>query len=258
MSLILVLKLILVPALIWGVTLASRRWGPSIGGWLSAFPVVAAPILFFIALEHGAAFTADAALGTLTAVLANVAFGLGYAWSASTLPWAPSLIAGFVGYFLAVVCLTLWTPSLSSAVPVVAAVLLVVPRCYPASAASVQVVTKPANDILWRMGAGILLVLLVTHFSSALGSRLSGSFAMFPVMASVLAVFSHRDSGSAFAVQLLRGMLLGYYAFSVFCIVLSLALPAISIGLAFLLSLSCAVLVQIISRSRLKASPATG
>ena len=107
MSLILVLKLILVPALIWGVTLASRRWGPSIGGWLSAFPVVAAPILFFIALEHGAAFTADAALGTLTAVLANVAFGLGYAWSASTLPWASSLIAGFVGYFLAVVWRTI-------------------------------------------------------------------------------------------------------------------------------------------------------
>jgi fatty acid desaturase len=58
--------------------------------------------------------------------------------------------------------------------------------------------------------------------------------------------------GSAFAVHLLRGMVLGYYAFSVFCIVLSLALPAISIGLAFVVSLGCAVLVQAISRIHLE------
>ncbi len=101
------------------------------------------------------------------------------------------------------------------------------------------------------MGAGVVLVLLVTHFASALGSHLSGAFAMFPVMASVLVVFSHRHSGSAFAINLLRGMVLGYYAFSIFCIVLSVTLSATSIAVAFLLSLSCAVLVQAISRIHL-------
>ena len=102
------------------------------------------------------------------------------------------------------------------------------------------------------MGAGVALVLLVTSFSSALGPRLSGAFAMVPVMASVLVVFSHRRSGTAVAVLLLRGMLLGYYAFSSFCIVLALALPATSIELAFVLSLGCAVLVQAISRIHLQ------
>jgi hypothetical protein len=252
MSIVFVLKLVLVPSLIWGVTLASHRWGPTVGGWLSAFPVVSAPILFFIALEHGAAFTAGAALGTLSAVLANVAFGIGYAWVATRLSWALSLVAGFAGYFLAVACLSLWTPSLYSAVPVVLAALLVAPRLYPSLVPPAPTSSEPANDVFWRMAAGVLLVLLVTHFSSALGPRLSGSFAMFPVMASVLVVFSHRHSGSAFAVHLLRGMVLGYYAFSIFCIVLSLALPATSIALAFLISLGCAVLVQAISRIHLK------
>jgi hypothetical protein len=38
MNAVLVLKLALVPMLILGVTLAGRRWGPSVAGWLSAFP----------------------------------------------------------------------------------------------------------------------------------------------------------------------------------------------------------------------------
>ena len=50
MSLVFILKLILVPALIAGVTLAGRRWGPAVAGWLSAFPVVAGPILLVMAL----------------------------------------------------------------------------------------------------------------------------------------------------------------------------------------------------------------
>jgi hypothetical protein len=92
MSMILILKLILVPALIAGVTLAGRRWGPSVAGWLSAFPVVSAPILFFIALQHGSAFTAQAAVGTLSAVLAILAFGISYSWAAT----GQSLVGGFV------------------------------------------------------------------------------------------------------------------------------------------------------------------
>src|SRR5215210_8058264 len=98
MSTVLVLKLLLVPLFIWGVTLVSRRWGPTVGGWLSAFPVVSAPILFFIALEHGATFTAHAAVGTLSAVLANIAFGISYAWVATRFSWLLSLIAGLAGY----------------------------------------------------------------------------------------------------------------------------------------------------------------
>jgi len=75
MSVVLGLKLALVPSLIGGVTLVGRRWGPSVAGWLSAFPVVSAPILFFIALEQGSSFAANAAAATLSAVLAILVFG---------------------------------------------------------------------------------------------------------------------------------------------------------------------------------------
>jgi hypothetical protein len=98
------------------------------------------------------------------------------------------------------------------------------------------------------MIAGAILVLFVTTFSSTLGPQLSGILAMFPVMSSVLTIFSHRHSGAAFAVRLLRGTVLGYYAFASFCIVVSLALGAWSIAVAFLGALACALAIQLVSR----------
>jgi uncharacterized membrane protein len=250
---VLALKLFLVPSLIWGVTIAGRRWGPAFGGWLSAFPLISAPILFFVALQQGTQFAADAAVGTLAAVPANVAFGLAYAWTATRHGWLVSLIAGLAAWFALVACLNLWAPGFPLVVGLVAAVLLVAPRLYPPLDAEGAASTH-ASDILWRMVAGAALVLAVTHFSGTLGARLSGALAMFPVMGSVLAVFSHRHSGAAFTIHLLRGMVLGFFSFASFCIVLALTLPALGIAPAFLLSLGCAVLVHACTRVLLRRS----
>jgi hypothetical protein len=58
MTAIIFLKLFLVPALIYAVTLAGRKWGPTVAGWMSAFPIVAGPILLVFTMEHGAQFGA--------------------------------------------------------------------------------------------------------------------------------------------------------------------------------------------------------
>src|SRR5688572_1778556 len=50
---LLILKLVLVPALVAGLTLAARRWGPFVGGLLLGLPVVAGPTLYFYAVEQG-------------------------------------------------------------------------------------------------------------------------------------------------------------------------------------------------------------
>ncbi len=249
MSAVLLLKLFLVPALIALVTLAGRRWGPAVAGWLSAFPIVAGPILWFVAIEQGAAFAARAAIGTLSAVLALLAFGLSYAWAATRFSWPPSLLLAYVGYAAAVGVLAQWnasTPWIAGLV--VVAGLLLAPRLYPVLPAAVKALSKPPNDMLLRMGLGALLVLLVTHFAAKLGPDLSGVFAMFPVMGTVLVLFTHRSAGAAATVQLLRGMLLGFYAFGTFCVVLAWALSATGVGLAFLCALSAAAVIQLLSR----------
>ena len=55
----LLFKLVLVPGLIALVTMAGRRFGPRVGGWLNALPLVAGPVLFFLALEQGDQYNED-------------------------------------------------------------------------------------------------------------------------------------------------------------------------------------------------------
>ena len=253
---IIILKLVLVPALVAAITLAGRRWGPAVAGWLSAFPVVSAPILLFIAFDQGSAFAADAAIGTLSAVLAILVFGLAYAWTARTRGWPTSLFFGFGAYAAAVVALAYTRPPLSISLPAVGAALLFAPRLYPSMPVLYVPRVAPMTDIPLRMIVGAVLTLLETQFARDLGSRLSGVLAMFPVMGSVLVVFSHRQAGAGFAIHLLKGMVLGYFAFATFCIVLALTLTLTlrhaSMAAAFLFALGAAVAVQALTRLRLR------
>jgi chromate transport protein ChrA len=50
---VLILKLLLIPGFLLLISLAGKRWGPSVAGWLSGLPVVVGPILFFLAIEQG-------------------------------------------------------------------------------------------------------------------------------------------------------------------------------------------------------------
>jgi hypothetical protein len=252
MSTILLFKLLLVPTLIAGITLAGRRWGPAVAGWLSAFPVVAGPILFFIAMEQGATFAADAAVGTLSALPAIVAFGLGYAWTATRFGWAGSLVSAFAAYLIDVAVVTMLAPGLAGSLSIAVITLAVAPRLFPVAPALQPATGKHVNDLLFRMVAAALLVFGVTHFASSLGAQLSGVLALFPVMSSVLVAFSHRNSGAPFAIHLLRGMVLGFISFAIFCTVLAVALPVLGTALSFGLAVAAAVVVQAFTRLTLQ------
>jgi hypothetical protein len=64
----------------------------------------------------------------------------------------------------------------------------------------------------------------------------------------VLASFSHYQGGARFAIQLLHGMLFGYYAFAAFCLTLHLALSRLSMSTAFTVAFITALLVQLTTR----------
>jgi hypothetical protein len=247
MSTVLLLKLCLVPALIAAVTFAGRRWGPAVAGWLSAFPIVAGPILWFIALEQGADFAAEAAVGTLVGVLAILVYGICYAWAATRFGWPASLALAYGGYALAAAAVGAAPLTLPVATVAVLAALVFAPRAYPRREAGAPPARR-ANDLLLRMALGAALVLAVTHFADSLGPALSGVLAMFPVMNTVLTLFTHRSAGAGATIQLLRGMVYGLYAFATFCVVLAWALPRTATGAAFLWALAIAAVVHALAR----------
>ncbi len=249
MSLIIGFKILIVPSLIAAVTLAGRRWGPAVAGWLSGFPIVTGPILFFIAYEQGPAFGSATALGTLLGIPTLLAFNVTYAWSATRTAWPLSLSAALTAYGVvaaALLALELSAPALA----MLAAILLIAgPYLFPHVAdTATPVRPNSRNEILYRMLAAAMLVLLVTYFATTLGARLSGLFAMFPVISIVLASFSHHHAGAGFVTRLLRSVILGWYALVVFCYLLYLMLPLLQVGLAFFGATSGAIAVQLISR----------
>src|SRR5262249_59289494 len=81
------LKVALAPALILLATLAGRRWGPAVGGWLAGLPLTSAPVSFILALEQGPGFAARAALGTLFGLVSLAAFCLAYGKASRRLGW---------------------------------------------------------------------------------------------------------------------------------------------------------------------------
>lgn len=246
------LKLFLAPLLIWLVTLAGRRWGPGVAGWLSAFPIVAGPILFALTLEQGAAFAARAAEGTLLAVVAILVFCLVYAWASIRWAVAGSMTLALLAWAASVAVLqTLCLPP-GAGFALVWGALLLAGRLFPPAVPVAAGARR--NDLPWRMLAAGALVLAVTAGAAYLGPRLSGFLAMFPVMGSVLVGFAHAGAGRGSAVALLRGMVTGFYGFAVFCVVLALQLQPGGVGSAFALALGCALVVHVAAR-RLLAPP---
>src|SRR5712691_2804961 len=94
------LKLVLTPALIGAASLAGRRWGPAVSGWLVGLPFTSAPVALFLAIDHGPSFAAAAALGTLAGTISQTLFALAYGWLALRYRWPSALAASCAAFAL--------------------------------------------------------------------------------------------------------------------------------------------------------------
>lgn len=236
---LLALKLALVPALILAITWAGQRWGFAVAGWLSGFPVIAGPVLLFLALDHDTVFAQHAALATLTAVPANTAFGITYARLARTQPWylcLPGAVAAFAAVVLALHAVPVTLGHIVPLFIVVVLFLSLAPRLFPPAAAIIR--SQPASrlEIACRMLAGGVVAFAISTFADTLGSQWSGFLSVFPVTGSVIAVFTQRLAPADAVTHLLRGQAVGFFAFSTFCLVLACSLP-----LGLLAGFSCAL-----------------
>ncbi|MCI0356680.1 MAG: hypothetical protein L0099_16845 [Acidobacteria bacterium] len=143
----LALKLTLTPLLIGAVSLAGRRWGPAISGWLVGLPLTSGPVVLFLALEQGREFAAQTARGTLLGLISLAAFCLVYSLLAARSGWRASTLGGWSAYFGVTLILngvqtSLWV-AFSAAVVTLALCLAVFPRASSAA----QVAQPPDWEI---------------------------------------------------------------------------------------------------------------
>jgi hypothetical protein len=241
-------KIVLAPAFVMGASLAVRRYGARIGGLVGGLPAVAGPILLVYALDHGRAFAAEAAAGTLLGLVSLLAFIVTYAHLASRVGWGLSLIFGWGSFFAMTVALSTVTlgvdPALAVVLVAVALTLLALPRAREERPSQARL---PAWDLPLRALSAMALVLALTALAGQLGAKLSGLLAPFPVIASVLAVFTHAQHGEQDLLRIMRGFVMGLVAYALFCFVLSVSLESLGIAEAFLLATAAALATQAVA-----------
>lgn len=251
----LLLKLILVPCLIAFVTLATRRWGATVGGLLMAMPIVAGPTLAFYAVDQGNGFAAEAAATTLLGLVAVAGFCVSYARAAMNLGWPFSLVIGWSAFGLLSFLLSGARLNVSVNLALALAALLSARRVIPTTRTSPRATVRPKWDVPLRMVAAAALVLVLTSLAERLGPRLSGVLTPFPVVTAIFAAFTHAQAGPAAVAQFLRGFIPGLCTFAVFCVILSSALRVFNLPIAFGLALVAQMACQAIVLWRTVAAP---
>ncbi len=232
---ILLLKLVLTPSLIGAASLAGRKWGHAVSGWIIAMPLTTGPITLFLALTHGAAFAAATAAATLAGAFSLVAFVIAYSRLARHWIWLSTLVAATFAFALVTAALERTTfpllPLWVGVLLVLALALRLLPREAQVSESDEALPTH--WDIPLRMVIATGFVVLITGIAPILGPHLTGLLIPFPIFTATVACFAHYQHGPAAAIGVFRGLLLGLFSYTGFMFTLALLLPTAGIALAF-------------------------
>ncbi|MGE5333347.1 MAG: hypothetical protein ACM3N4_01480 [Nitrososphaerota archaeon] len=242
---LLLLKALITPSLIALVSVAGRRWGPAASGLLVGLPLTSGPVLLILALQSGTAFAADTARGIIFGTISVAFFCLAYSWAALRWRWPVALLVSWLVFLVVTALLQMLVLPLILAfalcVTVMALALAVFPRV-PTSDAEPP--PAPSWDIPARMVVATTFVLLLTGAAPQLGPHLTGLLAPFPIFGTVLSVFTHAQAGTAAALRLLRGLLVGLLSFASFFLVAGSVIVPAGILPAFVAAAAATIVIQ--------------
>ncbi|NTV35808.1 MAG: hypothetical protein HGA53_02540 [Anaerolineaceae bacterium] len=246
------LKLLITPLLIAFVTLVGRKWGPGVGGWLMGFPLTSGPVSMLLALQYGKDFAAHAAIGTLGGQASVCVFCLTYFYVSQAVAWPISAAVSLAAFFVSVFCWNAAGLSLLPAFVVSVSICAIILLSLPGRSTEVRGASSPKWDIPARMVAAATFVLLLTSAANTLGSQLSGLLTPFPLFGVIIASFTHHQQGAVAAGQMLRGVVMGSFAFSSFFLVVALLLPVFGVGWTYAAATLAALAINSIALRRLK------
>jgi hypothetical protein len=236
-------KLILPAVLILLASLAARRWGDAIGGWLVGLPLTTGPVVAFLAIQYGPEFAARAADGSIVGAAGQAAFAIGYA-SAARMGWMPGFCAGAIAFAAAVFVLQMvplphWVLFAAALATLSLAARLIPHRDHMPSA-----VPAPWWDLPARMIVATVLVVGLTAAAAFVGAQTAGALASFPIFGATLTIFAHRMRGPMRARQVLRGLVLSLYGFAACFFLISVLLVPVGIAPALMAAAVATFAVQ--------------
>jgi hypothetical protein len=231
------LRLALVPAAVWVASLAARRWGHAVSGYLGGLPMIGGPITLYLALDHGAAFAARSATFTLAAILGQAAHLLVFSHAGRHARWPAALLSGWAAFAAVAIAVARLAPGPLVAAMLAGAGLAGAWRWLPRGEGHAAPPAIPRAELQLRLVAALVLAAAILWSARAFGPVVSGVLLSVPVTGSIMPPFTLALYGPAALARLVRGFVAGLTGFAAFFLVLATALPALGVAAAF----ACAV-----------------
>lgn len=211
------LKLAAAPAVVWLASQAGRRWGHRVAGVIGGFPLIAAPLVFYIALEVPGSFVGEIAWLTMAAAPGVAVHCFVYAWLARAgLRWPLCLATAWFACVAAAVLLTGVIPHGWTGFALVLGVGLALAAALPRARGRATLTAIPDLEIAVRMAAALALAAAIMFGAQTMGARASGVLLGFPITASVLPVFTLHLHGAEATIRLLSGFSTGLLGFGTY------------------------------------------
>lgn len=252
-ALTLFIRMAVTAAFLVAATITAERAGPLIGGLVATLPISGGPVYIFLAIDHGAHFIGQSALGSIITNGINVVFALTYVLLAQKRTLVVSLGGAFVMWFAMNEAIGAMHLALPGAIIFNAIVLAI--GLWLSS--SLRHVKFPRMRIYWydlvlRAAMVAILVGVVVTLSYHIGPAASGSLAVFPIVLSSIILILHRRVGGKAAAAVIANAVIGLGGFGVAMVTLYLtadplgAVTALALTLA--VSVGCNILVFLARR----------
>lgn len=251
------LRLALVPAAVWVASLAARRWGHTVSGWLGGMPLIGGPITLFLALDLGSEFAARSALFTLAAIAAQAAHLMSFGHAGRrTGSWIVALASGWTAFALAAFVVTRLPLGPALALALAAGGLAIAWRWLPRHRGAASLPAIPAIELRLRLAAAFLLAAFILGTAPIFGPVVSGVLLSLPITGSIMPPFTLALYGADAMARLLRGFVVGLCGFTAFFAVVASCTVAWGIAAAFSAAVAAALAAVFLAGRILHRAPA--
>jgi hypothetical protein len=252
-ALLLALKLILAPLAVLLASIASKRYGHIIGGILSGFPMIAAPVTAALLIDHPAEHVTAIAFATVSGLIATFGFIVAFAWVAKTnKPWWFCLACATTAFVL--VALLLKTLELATPLSVVLGVAApwFARFALPKIALPEHPPVIPSTELALRVLGAFFLAAALLFSAGRTAPWLSGLLIAWPITGSILPCFTQKIAGAKATIAFFSGFSRGLVGLATFFCVLGLLLPVTEKPIAYALALLGAATIAITLAKRSK------
>jgi len=227
------LRLALVPGAVWIASLAARRWGHAVSGYLGGLPMIGGPITLYLAIDYGPQFAARSATFTLAVILGQAAHLLAFSHAGRVVRWPLALAAGWGSFLAVALAVVLLSPSAPLALLLAATGLAAAWRWLPRPRAASQPPAIPRAELRLRLVAAFVLAAAILAAARAFGPVVSGVMLSVPVTGSIMPPFTLALYGPDALARLVRGFVVGLSGFAAFFFVLAAGLATLGIVAGF-------------------------